>query len=161
MMKISSSIVLIPFLLVSFLSCSNQRGDQQIESTPSPELPSDGIKIAEAWARPAQMNGVSAIYMSILNGSSEADTLLSLSSPVAGMTEVHESYEREEGMMGMRPTGNIAVPASNSVHLKPGGLHVMLMKLTRDLAAGDEVELTLAFAEAGEMSVIVPVQVME
>jgi hypothetical protein len=42
--------------------------------------------------------------------------------------------------------------------LKPGGYHVMLMKLTRPLAAGDEVTLTLDFSDGTTRTLTVPVK---
>lgn len=154
-------IFFIALLLISLFSCSNKQEEQiSSESTHEIELPNDGIEIADAWARPGREGGVSAVYMNILNGTSQADTLISLSSPVAGMAEVHETYEQEEGMMGMRPAGTVITPARDNLSLEPGGLHVMLMQLNRELTEGDSLEVTVNFANAGEMTLTVPVQTM-
>lgn len=160
MIKKSSEILLITFLFISFLSCTNERTEQVSEDTEAIELPVDGFVIEDAWARPGSLNGVSAIYMNVLNGSSRADTLLSLSTPVAGLVEIHETYEREEGMMGMRQAETVIFPARDAVILKPGGMHVMLMQLQEELDEGDTVELTLQLANAGEIVVNAPVQSM-
>lgn len=149
--------LLITFLLVSFLSCAGEGDKDQSGEVQSFELPDEGIEIVNARARPANVNGVSAIYMNVLNGSSHADTLVSLTSPAAEMVEVHETYEREEGMMGMRPAEMVIVPAEDAMILKPGGFHVMLMQLNRELAEGDEVELTVEFSNAGKMTISAPV----
>lgn len=149
---------LIALLLISFFSCTSEQENQTAESTEQIQLPSDGLEIKDVWARPGRTGGVSAIYMSILNGSSESDTLMSLSSPAAGMVEIHETYEQEEGMMGMRPAGTVVAPARGSLSLKPGGLHVMLMQLNRELAEGDSVKFTVEFTNAGEITLTVPVQ---
>ena len=155
-------ILTIPFLLISFLSCTNEEEkNQQLESTAVVELPADGLEVENAWARPGSENGVSAIYMTLLNGSTNADSLLAISSHVAGIVELHESYEREEGMMGMRPVKNVVVPARDVLRLEPRGLHVMLMRLNQELVEGNEVELTLEFAKAGEIKVSAPVQSMQ
>ena len=151
--------VLISFLLISFLSCGKQQSEN--EQVQTVELPDEGIKIQSAWARPGRQNGVSAIYMNILNGSAETDSLMSLSSPVAGMVEVHETYEGEEGMSGMRKSDNIVFPPRSVVNYEPGGVHIMLMQLNEELKEGDEVELILNFTLAGEMSIKAPVQTMQ
>jgi copper(I)-binding protein len=52
----------------------------------------------------------------------------------------------------------IAVPARGSVALEPGGLHVKLIGLTRELEPGTEVALTLHFAEAGDVPVTAAVR---
>lgn len=121
-------------------------------------LPDDGIEIAEAWARPGRENGVSAIYMHVLNGSTETDTLLALSSPSAGLVELHETFDRGEGMMGMRQSEEPYFPGREVVGMRPGGLHIMLMQLNEALNTGDEVKVTLTFSLAGDITVTAPVQ---
>lgn len=158
MNKNNFSTLLITFLLISFLSCAGEGDQEQPEVVQVFELPDEGIEITEARARPASANGVSAIYLNVLNGSSAADTIVSLSSPAAGMVEIHETYEREEGMMGMRPAETVVVPSEDALVLKPGGLHVMLMQLNRELSEGDEVELIVEFTNAGEITISAPVQ---
>lgn len=151
---------IIAFLLISFISCASEQGEETTDNSEQFELPDDGIEIIDAWARPGQVNGVSAIYMNILNGTTVVDTLVSISSPVAGMVEVHETYEQEEGMMGMRPAETVTAPARGALSLEPGGLHVMLMQLNRELREGDSVEFTVEFANGGEMTLTAPVQSM-
>jgi periplasmic copper chaperone A len=121
-------------------------------------LPDEGIEIAGAWARPGRENGVTAVYMHVLNGSAETDTLLSLSSPVAGLAELHETYDRGDEMMGMREAEEPFFPPEQVTTMKPGGLHVMLMQLNQALGEGDEIEVTLTFALAGEVTVRAIVQ---
>lgn len=146
--------------LITFLACSNEENKPETEESEQIKLPSDGIEITDAWARPGREGGNSAIYMKILNGSSKADTLISLSSPAAAMAEVHESYEQEEGMMGMRPVETVVVSPQDVLSLEPGGFHVMLMQLTQTFAEGDSVEFTVEFATAGEKSLTAPVQLV-
>ena len=54
--------------------------------------------------------------------------LLSVSTPVAGVAEVHE-MSMEGTTMRMRAVGSLELPAGQAVELKPGGYHVMLMDL--------------------------------
>lgn len=148
------------FFFILFSSCTKEHENQPLETTEQIQLPSSGIEISGAWARPGREGGTSAIYMDILNGSSQTDTLISISSAVAGMTEVHESYEKEEGMMGMRSVETVIAPGQDILSLQPGGLHVMLMKLNRPLAEGDSVEFRVEFANAGKKNLTVPVQLL-
>lgn len=55
--------------------------------------------------------------------------------------------------MEMRPVESIAVPAGETVSLKPGGYHVMLLDLVKPLVIGESFDLTVTFAEAGEQTV--------
>lgn len=61
-------------------------------------------------------------------------------------------------MMGMREVERLDVPAGATIRLVPGGHHLMLLDLAQDLVPGTEFELTLIFAEAGEMTVTVEVR---
>lgn len=100
----------------------------------------------------------SAAYMVIRNTGSEADKLIAASTDAAKTVELHTVIE-EGGMMRMRQVeGGIDIPANGQVELKPGGFHVMLIGLTRDLNAGDKVELTLTFEKAGQIPVTAEVR---
>lgn len=61
-------------------------------------------------------------------------------------------------MMGMREIEELPVPAGATVQLVPGGYHLMLIDLAEDLVPGSEFELTLTFAEAGDVTVTVEVR---
>lgn len=115
-----------------------------------------GINIEGAWARPASEGRMSAAYFLITNFDDEQDLLLSVQSDVARNVEVHESYEREEGMMGMREITDLEIPGQSTVRFEQGGLHIMLIQLTRQLQDGDTFDLTLTFENHGEITVTVP-----
>jgi copper(I)-binding protein len=85
------------------------------------------------------------------------DKLLSVESDVAKTIELHETKE-SSGMMAMSPVPNIPVPANGKAELKPGGFHVMLIGLNRELKAGDKVQLTLNFEKAGKVPVTAEVK---
>jgi copper(I)-binding protein len=109
------------------------------------------IRIEDPWARPATMmegKSVSAVYMVIRNEGGQADRLIRAESDVAETVELHET-KMEGGMMKMEPVQGIDVPAGGQVELKPGGLHVMLIGLKRELAVGDRLTATLHFERAG------------
>ncbi|NOG50899.1 MAG: copper chaperone PCu(A)C [Chloroflexi bacterium] len=73
--------------------------------------------------------------------------------------ELHEMTMGEGDVMMMRPVeGGIAVSAGGLAILKPGGLHIMMIGLTDELAAGAEVDFTLTFAEFGEVALTFPVR---
>jgi copper(I)-binding protein len=90
----------------------------------------------------------SAAYMTIKNSGNEADRLLSVDCDFAEAVEMHIS-EMKDGVMTMHQVDGIDVPAKGQAELKPGGLHVMLIGLKRELKAGDMVVLTLNFEKSG------------
>ena len=119
----------------------------------APSGTADGrITVREAWVRPAGAGQTSAAYLTIANGSTEADTLVGVSTPSAASASVHQTTTDANGMTGMHEA-TIAIPAGQSVTLDPGGYHLMLIDLTDDLAPGSTVRLTLTFEDAGPVNV--------
>lgn len=120
-----------------------------------------GLVVKDAWARAttgSQDPSMTGVFMTLQNTGSSAVTLVRVSSAVARMTQLHE-MTMVAGKAAMHEVaGGIAVAAGASQVLKPGGYHVMLMKLARPLAAGDEVPLTLAFSDGTTRTLIVPVK---
>jgi periplasmic copper chaperone A len=97
--------------------------------------------VKEPWVRAtvAQQMATGA-FMQLT--SAQGGQLVSASSPVAGVVEIHE-MAMEGNVMKMRAVKELELPAGKAVQLKPGGLHVMLMDLKQQVKAGDSVPLTL------------------
>lgn len=91
----------------------------------------------------------SAIRMVVRNGTDTDDTLLAVSSPVAKRSSIHRSTESGEGVTTMKLVDRLPIPARSDVTFEPGGLHVMLEDITKDLKVGDTVQVTFRFAHAG------------
>lgn len=106
-----------------------------------PALAAD-IKIENAWVRaPAPGQAVVGGFLDITSSQSDA-SLVSASSPVAEVTELHE-MSMKDAVMIMRPVPYIRLPKGQTIRLAPGGLHIMLIDLKKPLKAGDRVALTL------------------
>lgn len=97
--------------------------------------------VKEAWVQgtvPQQKaTGMFAQITSTAGGK-----LVSASSPVAGVVEIHE-MSMDGNVMKMRAIPGLDLPAGKAVDLKPGGYHVMLMGLKQPLKEGDTVAVTL------------------
>lgn len=52
----------------------------------------------------------------------------------------------------------VDLPAGETVLFRPGGFHIMLMELKRQLTEGDSFPLMLRFERAGEIELTVPVK---
>ena len=109
--------------------------------------------IVRAWARPGADGAQTAAYFTVKGAAGQADALLSASSPDAEAVELHEATTDASGMMGMRPIDHLDIPAGEAIELKPGGFHLMVMGLTRELAVGGTLELDLVFERAGKVVV--------
>ena len=99
-----------------------------------------------AWVRATvQGQKSSGAFMKLT--AREASQLVGVSTPVAGVAEVHE-MKMEGDVMKMRAVPALALPAAQAVELKPGGYHLMLMDLRTPLLPGTRVPLTLVFRDA-------------
>ncbi len=118
------------------------------------------IALERPWSRATPANApVGAGYVTLKNTGAAADKLVSATSDVAGKVEVHE-MTMDNGVMKMRPTAGVEIPAGKSVELKPGGYHIMFMQLKQQLKAGDTVKGVLTFEKAGAMPVEFKVEAM-
>ena len=91
--------------------------------------------------------------------SAQGTRLVSASTPVAGVVEIHE-MSMDGNMMKMRALPNgLALPAGKAVELKPGGYHVMLMDLKQQLKVGDTVAVTLVMEGADKKRETVEIKV--
>ncbi len=117
------------------------------------------MTIRDVWARPALAGNNGAVYFVIENGTNADDTLLNAAADIASATEVHMSMADGNGVMSMQMQEAVSVPARDQVEFKPGGLHIMLVELTKDLNVGDTFALTLNFEKAGE--IVLQVEVKE
>ena len=109
-------------------------------------LSAQTIAVKNAWVRTAVPGqpGTGA-FMTIT--AKDGAKLVGASSPVAGVTEVHE-MKMENDIMKMRAVPVLDLPAGQTVELKPGGYHVMLMELKQTLSVGSSVPLTLVFRDS-------------
>ncbi len=118
----------------------------------------DGVHIDGAYARflPGAKSG--AVFLTIENHSTAGERLIAVATDVAEKASLHTSTINADGMAQMPPiVGGIAIPGGASHDLERGGDHVMLMGLTRKVADGDMISLTLTFEHAGVVVVEVPV----
>lgn len=115
------------------------------------------IHISDVWARPGLAEGNSAVFFIVENSTNEDDTILSASSDIAEAVELHKSTLVDD-VMKMEKQEFVPVPAGEDVFFKPGGLHVMLIGLEKDLMVGDEFGLLLTLENGGEISLNVVVK---
>lgn len=104
------------------------------------------VEVRDAWVRstvPGQKG--SGAFMSIW--SKDGAQLVGASSPLAGVVEVHEMKMKGD-IMTMRVVSVLELPAGQTVQLKPGGYHFMLMDLKQPLPKGSKLPLTLRLKDA-------------
>jgi copper(I)-binding protein len=109
-------------------------------------LQAQTVDVSGAWARatvPGQKGTGAFMNITARDGA----RLVGVSSPVAGVAEVHE-MKMDNDIMKMRAVPVLELPAGQAVQLKPGGYHVMLMDLKQGLPKGSTVPLTLRLQDA-------------
>ena len=121
-----------------------------------PALAGAAIEVVHPWARPTIPDRPGAVYFGVHNPGEAPDRLIGASTPRAGTVEMHKSEERD-GVMTMTPVEAVEIPAGGMAHFGPGGLHLMLFDIDPPLQAGETIDVTLEFEQAGEVAMQVPV----
>ncbi len=126
--------------------------------SPTPAGRSVGpLTVDDIYARPAPAGGIGGAFLTVRNAGQTPDRLVGARTSVAQAVELHETIE-ENGVMKMRPVaGGFEVPAGGKLELKPGGGHMMFVGLSSALKQGEQIEITLSFEKAGDITLNVPV----
>ena len=110
-------------------------------------------EISNATVRqPLPGKTLSAGYFSIRNSGTDPIALLAVTSPQFDSVELH-AHQMMDGMMQMVEVEKIAVAPGQSVHLQPGGLHLMLFGPTQPIQLGQQVPLQLRWSDGTMQSV--------
>jgi copper(I)-binding protein len=129
------------------------------------------IVVTDAWARPAassasggtpgtdraiagtMASGTNSVaYLTIANRGDGRDKLIGATADVAEAVELHHTAI-ENNVASMSRVQEVEVPQHSTVLFSPGGYHLVLVKVRRDLRPGDTVTLTLTFEHAGVVTV--------
>lgn len=102
-------------------------------------------------------NPNTAAYVVIENPTAEDDRLVSVQASWADKAELH-TMETVDGVMKMAaaPEGFV-IKAGETLELKPGGNHIMLLGLKERPQDGEMREITLTFEKAGQVPLTLPV----
>lgn len=93
----------------------------------------------------------------LLKNSGPLKTLVDVDSAQAGMAMIHQTVV-VDGVAKMKHVEAIDIPPNGQVQFAPGGTHIMLMRLSSPLQVGDEVSITLIFANKQKQEIRVPVK---
>lgn len=113
------------------------------------------LKVEDAWVRatvPSQH--ATGVFMRLT--SATPARLVGVESDAAKHVEVHE-MAMQDNVMKMRQIPALDLPAGQQVELKPGGYHIMLIDLAKQISVGDKVALTLLVQDAKGQQRRVPV----
>lgn len=114
----------------------------------------DQLEVDHPWSRPTPPNAqVGGGFMTITNHGNDSDRLISVEVDFAQRVEIHETRQDGELMRMVHLPEGIEIPAGESVHLKPGGYHVMFMGLAQALREGEQLDAVLVFERSGSLAV--------
>lgn len=135
------------------LAASACADDGSTDATAAPDGPP--VEVVNAYI-PEPPTDTAAAYVVFRNHEDEADRLISATSDVTGIVDLHQT-QMDGGVMSMPHVDGMDLPAGGELLMEPGGYHVMLVDLTRELREGDTVAMTFTFERAGTIEVSVPV----
>jgi len=107
------------------------------------------IEIGHPWAKPSATEAA-AIFMALGNTGDKPDRLIGGTTPIAAQVLFRDRGGEPLAYYDLRPKRPVA--------LRPGGRYIALHGLQRPLAIDDRFPLTLRFAEAGAITVMVLVE---
>jgi len=104
------------------------------------------VEVSDAWARATgQGQKTTGVFMNLT--AKKATRLVGVKTDLTSSAEVHE-MKMEKDVMKMQAVKALDLPAGQTVALKPGSYHVMLMDLKAPVVEDSQVVLTLLFEDA-------------
>jgi len=108
-------------------------------------------RVREGWLRlPPVPMPMMAGFGRIENRCGMPVTIVGASSPAFGDVSLHETRV-VDGVSRMRELPQLRIPAGDSAMLKPGGMHLMLMRPRAPLKAGSRVVVEFALQGGGTL----------
>ncbi|MEV2277483.1 copper chaperone PCu(A)C [Nocardiopsis sp. NPDC049922] len=137
-------------------ACGGGTGEQEeapAEEAAAEATAADGFEITDPWIKAvSQEEGMTGVFGEIANTSGAEMTIVAAEADGADMVELHEvSMDGADATMS-EVEGGFVIPAGETHTLEPGGYHIMLMELTQDLEAGNELTVTVEFADGSTAS---------
>lgn len=122
------------------------------EATPTPSGTGTFV-VRDPWVKAAD-SGMTAAFATLLNQGDSDVTVVSATSDVSDVVEIHEMTMQAGGMVMQQKPDGITVPAGAEHVLEPGGDHLMLMNLSRPVQPGDEVTFTLTLNDGATVQFV-------
>lgn len=116
------------------------------------------IKIINPWIPETPPGArVMAGFMEIHNSGKQTIDIVEVSSPGFKSVEMHLSKD-VNGVAKMLPQEKLSIPAGNTLILKAGSYHLMLITPLKPLLDGEEVVITFTLSNGEKFNTFVPVR---
>jgi copper(I)-binding protein len=144
-----AGLLAIGTIVIGAAACSDDDDDDGDDDGGSTEITVGDLTITEPFSRMTMDRG--AVFFVVKNEGTEDDAIVSASTDAADTVELHETVT-EGASTKMQQVPQIDVAAGEETTLEPGGLHVMMMDLTSEMAMGDTFEVEIEFENAGKVA---------
>jgi copper(I)-binding protein len=142
------------FKEIAFASALTLASFMAMPSAFAHEIKIGDLTISHPWSRQSPMGAdVSAGFMKITNGGASDDKLISATAEIAPMVQLHDMKMEGDVMKMFEVEGGIAIPAGQTVELKPKSLHIMFMKVAKQPMVDTQFKGTLTFEKAGTVEI--------
>ena len=110
----------------------------------------NSIDISEVWIREVPVNSdITALYFEVKNGGSSDDIIVSVNTHLSEKAEIHNTVINSGGSAKMERLEEVVVPSRDTVSFSPGGMHVMLIGLNKNIKTGEEYQVNINFKNSG------------
>lgn len=151
--------VILATTALALISCGGHEGHNK-DNMSEHEMSSHhnmetGIDVSSAYIQPPFPGRDIAAGFFKLTNMGDDDKLLSVSSPISEIVEIHNHVE-DNGIMKMRKVDLVNLPKGETVEFKPGSFHIMMFgaEIAEDAT---EVSLTLTYETADPVTLTVPI----
>ncbi len=103
------------------------------------------VYVDDGYVRLPAVKGRPGVAYFTLHGGQKAQTLVSVTSPAAIKSELHESMSNG-AMSSMKPIAKLALAPAAKLAFAPGGRHVMLFDINKRIERGGSIPLIFTFS---------------
>lgn len=103
------------------------------------------LTVIDGWAKAS--DSMTGVFGTLTNPTDTDLSLVNASSSVAGMVELHETVAAAGSTVMQEIDSGFLIPAGGDYILEPGGDHIMLMDLNREILPGEQLDLTLEYSD--------------
>jgi periplasmic copper chaperone A len=113
----------------------------------------DNVTASHAWIRLLPGELPASGYVVLQNSGASVAVLVGAHSKTYASVMLHQSMQDAGGMDRMTMVSRLAIPAHGEVPLAPAGYHLMLEQAAHPPKVGDNLEITLDFADGSHLPV--------
>ncbi|XVN40669.1 MAG: copper chaperone PCu(A)C [Rickettsia endosymbiont of Argas persicus] len=153
--------------IINYASPSTQVNQNTISSNNNSTDSSDAltplnaagaVQFAQPWVRPTtnvdNVISSSAMYFTLVNTRPASYNIVNISSDEVGRIEIHQTVTDSNGVSQMVKVDYPFLISGNlNVGFIPGGMHIMLYDIRKDLNIGDTVNITFFFDDGSVKTV--------